>query len=82
MVLYLIAAYAIRWLRTGRLTDNENRFLLTHVFDSATFSGSAILLYGIWSPEVLALLGSTKPFLLVGGLAGLIYSFHALGPRT
>ena len=75
-----MVTYAARWWRTGRFSAESNQFLLAHVFDSATFAGSAMLLWGIMDDEVLKAIGSTRPFLLVAGLAGLIYSVHALAP--
>ncbi|TAK50219.1 MAG: hypothetical protein EPO23_03165 [Xanthobacteraceae bacterium] len=78
MVVYLMVVYFLRWKRTGKLTDNTNKFLLTQVFDSATFSGSVMLLWGIMDQTVLQAIGSTKPFLLVAGLAGVFYGLHSL----
>jgi hypothetical protein len=80
MVVYLIVAYGLRWWKTGSITNVENQFVLTRIFDGATFSGSLMLLAGIMDDGLLKLLGDTKPFLLVAGLAGLIYSLHALAP--
>ncbi len=81
MVAYLTAAYVIRSIAPKKPGNDDNRFLLTRIFDSATFSGSLMLLLGIVDDDILKLLGSTKPFLLVSGLAGIIYSLHALNPR-
>lgn len=80
MIGYLAVAYALQWSQTGRFTGKEADYL-TRVFDSATFAGSAMLLVGIFVPDVLSLIGNTKPFLIVAGLAGVIYALHALKPR-
>lgn len=80
MLAYLALAYAIRKAKTGRFSDSSNRFLLTRIFDGATFAGSSILLVGIFKPRVLELIGDTKPFLIVAGIAGIVYALHALDP--
>lgn len=79
VVLYVIASYIARKVVTGRFLPRKGRDI-TCVFDGATCSGSLILLLGIYDPGVLALVGNTKPFLVLAALAGLIYSIHALGP--
>lgn len=76
---YLLLTYIVRRIRTGRWTDQSNKFLLTHVFDGATFAGSVTLLWGIMDDDVLKAIGSTKLFLVIAGIAGAIYSIHALG---
>ena len=80
MAVFLIVAYLARWWRTGSIGGMENQFVLTRIFDGATFAGSLMLLAGIMDDDLLKLLGNTKPFLLVAGLAGLIYSLHTLVP--
>jgi hypothetical protein len=75
---YLLIAYVLR----SRTRRERDRFVISTIFDSATFAGSSMLLVGILEPSVLSLLGNTKPFLLVAGLAGLLYSFHALFPEV
>jgi uncharacterized YccA/Bax inhibitor family protein len=77
MVAYLVIVYVACWFKTGNIS-NENRFVLTRIFDGATFSGSLVLLGGIVDDDLLKLLGDTKPFLLIAGLAGLIYSLHSI----
>lgn len=81
MIAYLAIAYIIQWYRAPQLFfEKSSRSLLTFVFDAATFAGSAMLIFGIIDETVMAAIGSTKPFLLVAGLAGFIYSLHALIP--
>jgi hypothetical protein len=82
MVGYLVLCYIIRLWMKGLAGTFDNQIILTRIFDGATFAGSLMLLAGIWDDDVMKLLGSTKPFLLVAGLAGLIYSLHALPPRS
>jgi hypothetical protein len=53
---------------------------MTTIFDGVTFAGSVMLLIGLLDESALKLLGDTKPFLLVSGFAGVLYSLHALGP--
>jgi hypothetical protein len=52
--------------------------MLTRIFDAGTFSGSIMLLLGLLNDTVLKAIGSTKPFLLIAGLAGVLYGLHAL----
>ena len=52
------------------------------VFDSATFAASVVLLLGFVDNAVLTALGSTKPFLLVAGLAGACYGVYVLVPNN
>jgi hypothetical protein len=80
MIVYLLAAYGCFRVRKGMWRDPTNKFLLTRVFDSATFAGSVMLIIGIVEPAILLLIGNTKPFLIVGGIAGVVYSLHALFP--
>jgi hypothetical protein len=40
-----------------------------------------MLLMGIVQPDLMKVIGSTKPFLLVAGLVGILYSLHALWPE-
>ncbi|MBU8544051.1 MULTISPECIES: hypothetical protein [Roseomonadaceae] len=80
MVGYLLTALLLRACRTGKIVPN-NKVLLTQIFDGATMSGSATLLWGIIDPLVLRLLGSTTFFLLVAGVAGVAYSIFALWPE-
>lgn len=79
MVLYMAAAHVI-YFRSKIAKVEISRFSMSKVFDSATFAGSLILLMGIFEPTVLAAIGSTKPFLLLAGFAGIVYSLHALNP--
>ncbi len=79
MVTYLVVSYFARWCKFRKISA-DHRLVLTRIFDSATFSGSFMLLAGVMDEDLLKLLGSTKPFLLVAGLAGIIYSLHSLAP--
>jgi len=81
MVLYLAAHYVARWIKTRRFTTKSGGFPITSVFDGATFSTSVLLLIGITEPKVLELIGSTKPFLIIAGIAGVAYSIHAIVPK-
>ncbi|MFC4172635.1 hypothetical protein ACFOYU_11280 [Microvirga sp. GCM10011540] len=81
MLLYLVAHYIARRIKTGRFSTKSGGFPITSVFDSATFSTSVLLLVGIVEPKVLELIGNTKPFLIIAGIAGVAYSVHALVPK-
>lgn len=80
MVGYLLVAYLFSWCR-GHLKDGS-RFALNRIFDAATFSTSLLLLLGIVYPGVLTAIGNTKPFLIIAGLGGFVYSLHALWPSN
>lgn len=78
---YIGACYFVRGcrrLRTARAPPPTAKFFMTKMFDGATFAVSVLLLAGIFSPPLLTLLGSTKPFLVIAGLAGLGYTAHSL----
>lgn len=75
MVGYMIVAYLCRQF----LHEPESqKSFVTILFDAATFAGSFMLLWGIWDSKILVLLGNTKFFLVVAGLAGVIYSLTTL----
>jgi len=80
MVGYLVVVYVSRWVGHRKFCLVPPHQILTRIFDSATFAGSAMLLWGIMDDTILKAIGDTKPFLLVAGLAGLIYSLHAIPP--
>jgi hypothetical protein len=77
--IYLSLAYIIQYKLKG--FAGQDRFALTRVFDATTFAGSVMLLLGFLFPSVLVAIGSTKIFLLIAGLGGTVYGFHALAPR-
>jgi hypothetical protein len=76
MVACLATAIAVWKVRSSAPVTDV--LLAAKVFDSATFAMSLMLLIGIVQPTVLALIGNTKPFLIVAALAGLIYSGRSL----
>lgn len=79
MVGYMLLAYVMRWRTLPiRMRRDNGTFFIGQIFNGTTFAGSTVLLMGILDPRVLALVGNTKPFLLVAGLAGVCYSLHAL----
>lgn len=80
MLAYLALALAINLCRF-RSIHPSGKELLTHAFDAATFAASSMVLYGIFEPPVLTLIGNTKPFLMIGSLAGILYSVGVLFPR-
>jgi Na+-driven multidrug efflux pump len=70
--------FIVAWLLGFLLHEPEDRkFYLTTIFDAATFAGSVMLLWGIMDSDVLRLIGNTKPFLVIAGLAGVAYSLGA-----
>ena len=78
---YLMVTLAINYYRF-RSIHHDNKELVSHAFDAATFAASILVLIGVMNPPVLVLIGNTEPFLIIGGLAGLLYSLGALVPRS
>lgn len=81
MVGYIGVCYLVRFCRVMARARGElptARFFASKMFDGATFAVSVMLLIGIFEPGVLTLLGTTKPFLVIAGLAGLGFTIHAL----
>ncbi|MSP67680.1 MAG: hypothetical protein EXQ96_06215 [Alphaproteobacteria bacterium] len=74
---YLVTALCINWFRFGSI-QHATREYITHIFDGATFALSLLLLVGIFYETVLKLLGNTKMFLAIAGVAGVVYSVRAL----
>jgi hypothetical protein len=77
MVSYLILAYVIGYFSAGKSKDS-GKAIFDRVFNGATFAGSAMLLLGIFKPEVLKAIGSLKGYLLFASIAGITYSIRAL----
>jgi hypothetical protein len=76
---YVGLAQAISCLRRSGFKRGD--YGLARVFDGSTFAVSFMLLMGIVQPDLMKVIGSTKPFLLVAGLVGILYSLHALWPE-
>jgi hypothetical protein len=80
VVAYVAAAYLICFgraaLRRGGLPSG--RFGTTKLYDGATFAASLLLLIAVADPAVFALIGNTKPFLIVAGLGGAVHTLHEL----
>ena len=51
---------------------------MAKVFDGATFASCVLLIVGAFDPTVLQLLGNTKLFLIVAGIAGELYTLDSL----
>ncbi len=80
MVAYLLIAFILNFRRYQSI-HHPQKEMMVHVFDASTFAGSAVLLVGIASPDVLREIGDTKPFLLIASLAGLVYSLSIFFPK-
>lgn len=78
---YLAIDHIIMSFFSDSNETSGTKAVLTSLFDSTTFAGSAMLLLGFIYPNVLVLLGDTKPFLIIGGMAGLLYAIRALMPK-
>ena len=81
---YIALAYigdALTHPMDRRLDGGAGRRLMTKAFNGGTFAGCVLLLLGITDAHLLALIGSTKPFLALAGVVGVLYSLHALVPR-
>ena len=67
----------------GSLTrETTAKTLLTAVFDGVTFATSMLLLASFVYPEMWDVIGDTKTYLMIAGLAGLAYSINALVPPS
>ena len=79
MMLYYIFLFARRLFAQRKLfAISAFPHSLGCVFDAATFASSLLLLWGIFNPTILAMIGDTKPFLLIAGVGGMVYSINAL----
>jgi hypothetical protein len=78
---YLVLAYFVRYALTDWFARTSQQFWIVAIFDSVTFAGSSLVLWGMFNPEILTLLGTTKPFLAVAAVVGLLYSLRALFPH-
>jgi hypothetical protein len=76
---YVGVAGGFQWWATN--LETVEKYSIGRIFDGITFSSSLLLLGGLIDQPLLTALGSTKPFLFFAGLAGAIYSLHALRPR-
>jgi hypothetical protein len=82
ILVYLAIAYAIHLVRC--YYHDSFQYCAQHakrLFDGAVFSGSALVLVGIYYPPLLTLIGDTTIYLAIAALAGLGYSARALWPR-
>jgi hypothetical protein len=79
MVAYIVLSYLINRFSTTPAVES-GKVIFDRAFNGATFAGSAILLLGIFKPEVLKAIGSLKGYLLFASVAGISYSIRALFP--
>jgi len=52
--------------------------MLTLLFNGITFGGSLCVMWAVVDPAVMKIMGDTTMFLMVAGIAGLIYSVREL----
>ena len=80
VLLYVAAGYLICFIRVGFRggTLPSSRFGMAKVFDGATFASCVLLIVGAFDPTVFQLLGNTKLFLIVAGIAGALYTLDSL----
>jgi len=74
---YLIVALLLNQWRFNKF-EHQTKGFINHIFDGATFALSLALFVGVFDPNVLTLLGSTKVFLMIAGLAGIGYGIRSL----
>lgn len=79
MVAYVVVACLLNWIRHQSLFC-PNREIINQLFDASLFAGSTVLLMGIFYPPILAEFGDAKLFLLIAGIAGVLYPIFALLP--
>lgn len=75
---YMIMAYMLRYSRGEHYTDTGHEFMLTQLFNGTTFAGSSAVLWGVMDPDVMKIVGDTTMFLLLAGVAGVLYSLRQL----
>jgi hypothetical protein len=80
MLGYLALAFVINVFRFGHPVHRRKE-LITCIFDASLFSGATVLLMGVLNDTVLAAIGDTTPYLIVGGFAGVAYSVKELWIR-
>jgi hypothetical protein len=78
-ILYVIVAAVVQVRATD--WDTFERQILRRIFESVAFCTSTMVLIGLMDAQVLKVIGDTKPFLFIAGLAGFFYSIFALRPR-
>ena len=78
LLFYMAVSYLFRDTRGERYIDGGHEFMLTQLFNGITFAGSATILWGVVDPTVMVIIGDTTMFLLVAGMAGLLYSARQL----
>ncbi|WP_372424651.1 hypothetical protein [Salinarimonas chemoclinalis] len=82
---YVAVGYAIELIRSSRMSKSAGGKSLggglKRVFDGLTLAVSILLLVGVVYPSVMALIGDTRLFAIVAGLAGVLYSLHAFVPE-
>ena len=84
LLLAYIAAAAVLDQVYKRLTgfrEGTGMGLAEYVFNGATFSASVIIGLAIYDEQVLRLIGDTTGYLILAGVAGLLYSLQALKPK-
>jgi hypothetical protein len=76
---YVLVAAVVQIRATD--LDTLERELLRKIFEAVVFATSTMVLIGLMDAQVLKLIGDTKPFLFIAGIAGFFYSIFALRPR-
>lgn len=66
-------------MRGRRYKEDGHEFMLTQLFNGATFASSVTILWGVMDPKIMSVISDTTTFLLLAGLAGVLYSLRQLG---
>jgi hypothetical protein len=74
---YLVLACIINFCR-HKSFEQPGQPLAQHIFDAASFAMSIALLAGVYEEKVLKLIGNLSMFLIICGLAGVMYALRAL----
>ena len=81
IIVYLLVAYVIHYSRCCYHGDwHAHCAHAKKLFDGVAFSGSCVVMMGIYDPAVLVLIGDTTLYLAIAALAGLGYTLRALFP--
>ena len=79
---YIVTAASLDtvYKRLAGFRNGTGTGLAEYVFNGATFSASVIIGMAVYDEQVLRLVGDTTCYLILAGVAGLLYSLHALKP--
>lgn len=76
-ILILVLSIIYLMFASWRRIRSRRKVEMQTVFDSAAFAASILLLVGVIDEETAKALGDTTQFLVIAGLAGMVYAIRA-----